>query len=264
MDSLLNSVSLIDLSHSIHINIPSWEPKKILSIVEMETFSIYSKHIYTLDGGLSTHIDSPLHFFKSGFDVSKIETKKLFVRLILIDISEKCAQKHHYQLSLDDILQYEKDFRKIEKNDFVVVYTGWSEFWENSEKYRGVVKFKKEYLLKNNLDEINKDKIQINKEQESNEECEYVEKLEFPTVSKEVISFLIERDICGIGIDTLSPDIDEDFPVHKAILGTGRFIIENLNSNLKLLPKQGGYLIIAPLKIEGGSEAPTRVFALIQ
>lgn len=263
MDSLLNSLSLIDLSHSLHPNIPSWEPHKILSIEEKETFSIYSKHVYTLDGGLSTHIDSPLHFFKSGFDVSKIEIKKLFVRLILIDISEKCSQKNDYQLSLDDVLQYENEIQKIEKNDFIVVYTGWSKFWNNVEKYRGSIKLKKENLVKSNLDETIESLILKKEGQESKEECEYEERYEFPTVSKDTISFLIARDISGIGIDTLSPDIDEDFPVHKAILGTGRFIIENLNENLELLPKQGGYLIIAPLKIEGGGEAPTRVFALI-
>jgi kynurenine formamidase len=251
MDSLFDSISLIDLSHSIHKNIPAWEPNKILSIEEKETFSIYSKHLYTLDGGLSTHIDSPLHFFKNGVDVSRIETKKLFVKLVLIDISEKCTKKHDYQLSVEDVLEYEQKFRKIKKDDFVVIYTGWSRFWTEVDKYRGAIKKKIPIEKKR-------------KEEESiTEENEYMEILQFPTVSEEAISILIERDISGIGIDTLSPDIDETFPVHKAVLGAGKLIVENLNDNLRLLPKQGAHLIISPLKIEGGSEAPTRVFCLI-
>ena len=78
--------------------------------------------------------------------------------------------------------------------------------------------------------------------------------------TQEFIS-LAEKNIVGIGIDTLSPDgSNMSFPVHHKILGAGKYIIENL-CHLEKLPAVGARVMALPLKIKNGSEAPCRVIA---
>ena len=90
-------------------------------------------------------------------------------------------------------------------------------------------------------------------------------KLHFPGYSAEAARFLVEkRNINGIGIDTLSADygISTDFAVHHIINGTGKYILENV-ANLDKLPPRGATLIIAPIKIEGGSGGQARIWAIL-
>jgi len=74
----------------------------------------------------------------------------------------------------------------------------------------------------------------------------------------------LERGAAGIGIDTLSPDRPEDgFPAHKLLLGAGKFIVENA-ANLRSLPPLGSQVLVAPIKISGGTEAPVRLMGFIK
>jgi kynurenine formamidase len=49
--------------------------------------------------------------------------------------------------------------------------------------------------------------------------------------------------------------------VHHILVKAGRFGLENL-ARLETLPPRGFLLIVAPIKIEGGSGGPARVFAI--
>ena len=46
------------------------------------------------------------------------------------------------------------------------------------------------------------------------------------------------------------------------INGAGKFILENV-ANLDALPPKGATLIIAPIKIEGGSGGQCRIWAIL-
>jgi len=74
----------------------------------------------------------------------------------------------------------------------------------------------------------------------------------------------LQRKVSGLGCDTLSidPGNSPDFPVHHLVLGAGVYQLENL-ADLKDLPESGAFLIAAPIKLEGGSGGPVRVFALM-
>ena len=83
----------------------------------------------------------------------------------------------------------------------------------------------------------------------------------YPGISKDAAEVFLERDIAGIGIDTLNPDgSNPEFPVHYAILGAGKYIVENL-TNLKQVHPSGAFASVLPIKIEGGPEAPLRAVA---
>ena len=87
----------------------------------------------------------------------------------------------------------------------------------------------------------------------------------FPGFSEEVATFLVtERSIRGIGIDTLSvdPSLAETYPVHGIVNGTGKYHLENV-AELHRLPATGAYLIVAPIKIAGGSGGQVRIFGVV-
>ena len=88
--------------------------------------------------------------------------------------------------------------------------------------------------------------------------------MHFPGFSVEAVEQLIERKVAGIGCDTMSVDhgASEQFAVHRLALGAGLYHLENL-SDLSDLPEAGAYLVVAPIKLEGGSGGPVRVFALL-
>lgn len=66
----------------------------------------------------------------------------------------------------------------------------------------------------------------------------------------------------SLGIDTLSPDNEVDgFPVHRLVLGSGKYIIENV-ANAGLMPPVGAYTFALPIKIQDGAESPIRLVAV--
>ena len=123
----------------------------------------------------------------------------LVVPLVVISMDENMIED--YSVSIDDILDFEEKYGRIQKNCFIMVHTGWSKYWDQPKKYHN------NYL--------------------------------FPSVSKEVANLLISRKIVGLGIDTLSPDLPSSgFPVHDIILKNQKYIVENV-ANIEKCPKQG-------------------------
>lgn len=55
---------------------------------------------------------------------------------------------------------------------------------------------------------------------------------------------------------------DPPFPVHNLLLGAGRLGLTQL-ANLERLPATGALLIVAPLRLVGGTGSPSRVYALL-
>ena len=52
------------------------------------------------------------------------------------------------------------------------------------------------------------------------------------------------------------------FPVHNFLLGGGRYGLTSLN-NLDALPVTGAVVVVAPLKLVGGTGSPSRVLAFV-
>ena len=168
-------------------------------------------------------MDAPSHCIPGGSSIADISIYDLIRPCVVIDVSSHADE--HYCILQEAIIAFEKKHGVIAENTFVIFYTGWEKYWNQPERYR------------NNL--------------------------LFPSVSAEAAHFLLTRNIAGIGIDTLSPDSGgEHFPVHQAILGGGKYIIENI-ANASQLPPVGAKIIALPLKIEGGTESPIRMIAII-
>ena len=221
-------IHIVDLTHTIHSSIPTWDGTCGFHSHVIKDYQDGCRvYQYEKFGGVGTHIDSPSHFIEKGRDVASLTLQELIVPLCIIDISHKIHPD--YLLSADDVSTFEKKYGKIGPNSLVVAYTGWDAKW-GSQEYR-------------NVDEKGE--------------------MHFPGFSIAAAEILLERDVAGVGIDTLSPDGGDatHFLVHHLILGNDKYIIENL-TGLKSQPKVGGYAICLPEKIQHGSEASARVVGL--
>ncbi|NDH09306.1 MAG: cyclase family protein [Gammaproteobacteria bacterium] len=193
----------------------------------------YSAYKFCAPEHGGTHIDAPIHFAENGISVDQIPIQALMGNAVVIDVSGQVKENANYLISQQDIERFEQQYRTLGVKDIVLFRTDWSKFWDNKKKYLG--------------SDILGD----------------VQHLHFPGLSKEAAQYLIYRQVKGLGIDSPSMDAGQskDFPVHRLILGANKYGLENL-TNLAQIPPIGAQLIIAPMKIKGGSGAPTRVFAI--
>jgi len=220
---------IIDLTHCLDKNIPTWDGgcgfhrEMKLDYSQCSTEVKFRVNGIKMDAGIGTHIDAPAHCIPNGFTIDQLPLNSLMVPCVVIDVSEIAHER--YRVSPLDIKRFENKYGVLSPGRFVMIRTGWERFWNEPKKYHN-----------NHI---------------------------FPSVSKEAAEFLLERGIVGIGIDTLSPDIPESgYPVHAALLGSGKYIIENA-ANLHMLPACGSLILAMPMKIKDGTEAPVRLIALI-
>jgi len=85
-----------------------------------------------------------------------------------------------------------------------------------------------------------------------------------PRLLPEAAAFLVrEREIVGIGVDTLSLHFgpSKDFKTHVTVLGAGKFSLENL-ANLAQVPPSGALIFVGGPKHKGASGGPVRAVAV--
>ena len=77
-----------------------------------------------------------------------------------------------------------------------------------------------------------------------------------------------ESPLVGVGVETVgidagvAGDLDPPFPLYYYLLGAGKYEVTQL-ANLGKLPPTGALLVIAPLKLVGGTGSPVRALALV-
>ncbi len=88
-------------------------------------------------------------------------------------------------------------------------------------------------------------------------------------VEVECVRWLAEESLLiGTGVETLGIDagaageFDPPLPLHYYLLGAGKYGVTQL-ANLASLPPTGALLIVAPLKLVGGTGSPVRTLALV-
>jgi kynurenine formamidase len=179
-----------------------------------------------------THLDAPAHFPPGKATVEQIPTKQLFGPAVVVDVRAEGEKDADYRVPAGHVEAWEKQHGRIPAGAIVLLRTGWSARWPDAQKYRGL---------------------------------DAQGKMHFPGLSAEAAKLLIARKVSGLGCDTMSvdPGNSGDFAVHHLALGAGLYHLENL-SDLSALPESGAFLIVAPIKLEGGSGGAVRVFGLWQ
>ncbi len=219
----------IDLTHTLNKNSPSWtggcgfEHEIKLDYADCKTEVKFRVQQLKMHAGIGTHMDAPAHVVEDGKSIEQLSLEHLICPCVCIDVSEMADKD--YLVSVDDIQGFEKRHGTIQTNSFVIVYTGWDKHWDDPKKYHN--------------------------------------QYQFPSISEAAILHLLERQIAGVGIDTLSPDLPTSgFPVHKHLLGAGKYIVENV-AHAKQLPPKGSFSLALPIKGQGLTEAPVRLVGLI-
>ncbi|MGA2810719.1 MAG: cyclase family protein [Candidatus Acidiferrum sp.] len=225
---------VVDLSYAINDQLVAWpgDDKAFKAEVNgtVEKDGYFTRSFSMLEH-YGTHLDAPAHFPPGKATVDEIPAASLFGPAVVIDVQAESAKDADYLLSAERIERWETQHGKIPEHAIVLLRTGWASRWPDGAKYR-------------NQDAAGK--------------------MHFPGYSLGAARLLLARHVNGLGCDTLSIDYgaSADFPVHHAVLGAGLYQLENL-ANLGQLPETGAFLVVAPIKLEGGSGGPARVFALL-
>ena len=238
-DSMLNEIQsgktrVLDLSYAISDKLVPWPGDEKWFEAEVnatvEKNGYFTRSFWMLEH-YGTHLDAPAHFPPGKATVDQIPVKQLFGPAVVLDVRVEGAKDADFQLPTRRIEEWEKQHGRIPAGSIALLRTGWASRWPDAQKYR-------------------------NQDPQG--------KMHFPGFSLEAAKLLIERKVSGLGCDTMSIDYGAsgDFAVHHLALGAGLYHLENL-ADLSGLPDGGAFLVVAPIKLEGGSGGPVRVFALL-
>ena len=229
--------SVVDLTHAINAAVPTYETAAQPSFQAKTVATIEKDRYFARDISLpehfGTHLDAPAHFAPGTWTVDQIPVERLIAPLVVLDVSTSVKQNPDYQVTVEDVAKWEQANSQIPAGAFVIARTGWDSRWNSAKDYR------------------NPDNTGT---------------MHFPGFSRDAAKFLVEgRNVYGLGIDTLSIDYgpSQDFPVHQYTLAHSLYHVENV-ANLDKVPANGALVVVAPMKLEGGSGGPVRVLALLK
>jgi kynurenine formamidase len=239
-DSILEGIrsgktQVIDLAYAINEKLVPWPgderwfESRVNASVERDGY--FTRSFWMLEH-YGTHLDAPIHFPPGKTAVDEISAKQLFGPAVVLDARAEGEQDADYELPAARVEEWEKGHGRIPEGAIVLLRTGWASRWPDAKRY-------------------------------CNQDAEG--RMHFPGFSRDAAKLVIERKASGLGCDTMSvdPGHSNDFAVHRLALGAGLYQLENLG-DLSALPESGAFLVVAPIKLEGGSGGPVRVFALLE
>jgi kynurenine formamidase len=226
---------VVDLSHVFGTTMPTYTPGEAPTREDHVTVAANGFYIqkWSLFEHAGTHMDIPAHFIADGETVDVYPADRFLARAVVIDISAKAESDDDAMVMLEDIEAWESANGNIPECAVVFMYSGWESRWNDVDAFR-------------NPDESGM--------------------MHFPGFSGEAASYLVsERNIFGIGVDTLSLDIGASttFDVHYTILGAGKFGIENVANLASIIDAEDAKVVIGVPRWEAGSGGPCRVLALV-
>jgi kynurenine formamidase len=223
---------VIDLTHPLPPNFPTYFGTPQLEIEVLNSFDQHKFNMkkWTLVEHTGTHMDAPFHFSADGQTADAIQVERLVVPLAVVDIAARAEADADAQLTPDDLKDWEGRHGPLPSGCCVAMHSGW-------DRHVTGAKFR-------NADADGK--------------------MHFPGFHIEAAQMLLERDVIGIAVDTLSLDFgpSADFAVHYAWLPTDRWGLECV-AGLGTLPATGATLVVGGPKIVGATGGPTRVLALV-
>ena len=184
-----------------------------------------------------THFDAPIHWIsgKDGKDVASVQPRRLVGPAVVIDRAAECAADPGYLLTVADLEAFEAEHGRIPEGAWVLFRSGWDARAQDEAQFLNVGP----------------------------------DGPVTPGPDVDAARWLgTERGISGFGVETVGIDagaagsFDPIYPVHRYLLGNDRYGLTQL-ANLGQLPPAGALIVVAPLKLVGGTGSPSRVLALV-
>ncbi len=211
-------MKIIDLTHYIYPEMPVYpgtEPPSFSTpcTIEKNGFTETKIALYSHTG---THIDAPAHIIPEAKTLDQLNIDHYFGQTCMLDLTSV----KEGTIDIADLKPYED---LMGQNDFVLLHTGWSQFWNKTGYFEG-------YPLL------------------STEAATWLSQFRLKGLGIDMIS--IDREGTS------------DFPIHRIFLEQNVVIIENL-TNLQELPRAGFSFSCLPLKFENADGSPVRAIAII-
>lgn len=231
-----DGVTVVDLTHAVSADAPFW-PGPDRSPFVHDTLRAHpdgrpSMAAYRSPEHFGTHLDAPVHSAAGQRSVDELTPAQLFGPAVVVDVTAAVAADPDYAVTAADLQGWEAAHGPIPDGAIVLARTGWASRWTRGDAYFG-------------------------------RDAQGV--LHFPGFGEDAARWLIaERSVAGVGIDTGSVDPGNlgSFPVHGLLGPSGAFHLESVG-DMSGLPEAGAYLIVAPVKIQGGSGGQVRIFAVV-
>jgi kynurenine formamidase len=225
-----NFTGVVDLTHPLSHNemAPGARPGSAVRTAALvqNTLRRISRSAST-----NTNIDAPAHLVRGMWTVDQIPPERLIAPLTVLDVTDQARRNSDYEVSVEDIAQWEQIHGEIPPGAVVLARSGWGTRWASPKDYRNI------------------DKKGV---------------MHFPGYSEDAAKFLVEgRSVLALGIDTMSvdPGSSRTLPVHQYTLAHSVYHLENV-ANLERVPDAGAVVVVAPMKLEGEVDGPVRILAL--
>jgi kynurenine formamidase len=233
-ENSLKTAKYVDLTHTITPSIPVWAgfgASKFAPTVNPATNKPYA---YDKDGFEATHydlatdqlgtqLDPPAHWNPSYPAIDELPATYTLRPLVVIPIQDKAAKDPGYQMTVDDIQQWEKRNGRIPEGSVVFVRSDWSKEWPNPALATRKV---------------------------------------FPGIKLEAIQFLhLQRHILFHGHEALDTDTTATMESEAWLLKNGYTQAEGV-ANLDKVPEKGALVAIGYPKFQGGTGGYARYIAI--
>ncbi len=234
--------TIVDLTYAFESSTVYWptaQPFQLEKDFEGTTDKgfYYSAYRYSAAEHGGTHLDAPVHFARGRNTVDEIPLEQLLGQGVLIDVSRQCAGNRDYQVTENDLKNWEQRNGRIAPGTIVLLRTGFGKFYPDRKKYLGT----------------------------DQRGAEAVPLLHFPGLHPQAAKWLTEnRNIKAIGLDTASIDFGQStlYESHRILFAKNIPALENV-AHLDKLPARGFSVIALPMKIRNGSGGPLRVVAIV-
>ena len=226
---------VVDLSHVISPSIPLWpgDPHVVFKVVATMNKDGYYLRSYTIGEHSATHMNAPNSFIAGNTEaITSYPAEQRVVPAVVIDVRDKVGQNEDYQLTKQDVLDWEGTRGQVPSGSFVILFTGWEDRWGDPKAF-------------------------VNQDPDGN--------LHFPGFAGATTAFLLaDRQISGVGIDThgVDPGLDTSYATNTQIAKAHKIAIECM-ANLNEMPATGATLVLGPLQLQDGSGSPLSVMAFI-
>lgn len=224
----------VSLSHTINAGIPLWPGDPPVTFHDEASIPKdgYYLRSFSIGEHSATHMNAASSFYEKGKSIDAYGVQELILPAVVVDVRKKCSLDPDYQLTVNDIKDWEKQNGEIGAGSLVILFTGWQDRWDDFARFFG---------------------------------ADAAGTLHFPGFGTDAAGYLLHnRKAAGLGIDThgVDPGSDSTFSVNRLVFENDGVVLECL-ANLDKLPPAGATVIIGALKLQGGSGSPVAVIALI-